>query len=143
MSGDNSAPAGKGTADMYLTPAEVSARFRDLISTRTLSNWRCPSSKADAPPFIRAGGRILYPIDGLVDWELRRRNRWGRNRRRAKVDRKAPLNARMPSVSEERESKKRKPAGRTSTDDTGAAACGLAALARLFRALARLRQSWF
>jgi hypothetical protein len=123
------------SGDKYLTPGDVSARWQGRISTRTLSNWRCPSSKTNGPPNFRFGGRILYRLDDLVEWEVRRQNKSGRNRRRAKVDRKVPLNARMPPVYKERESTKRKRAGRTSSDDTGATACGLAVLARLFRVL--------
>ena len=54
---------------MYLTPAEVSARYGGRISVRTLANWRWSGS---GPKFTRAGGRILYPIRELDDWESRR-----------------------------------------------------------------------
>jgi hypothetical protein len=54
---------------MYLTPDEVSARFGGRITVRTLANWRWAGS---GPKFTRAGGRILYPVKELEDWEERR-----------------------------------------------------------------------
>lgn len=57
------------TPKLFLTPAEVVARYEGKISTRTLANWR---SAGTSPPFTKVGGRILYPLDGLVEWEKKR-----------------------------------------------------------------------
>lgn len=57
---------------LYLTPAEVSARLRGRITVKTLANWRCPSGRGDGPPYLRAGGRILYPVAKLAEWEKAR-----------------------------------------------------------------------
>lgn len=54
---------------LFLTPAEVVQRYEGKISTRTLANWR---SAGTSPPFSKIGGRILYPLDELVEWEKRR-----------------------------------------------------------------------
>lgn len=53
----------------YFTPAEVSERFGNRISVRTLANWRYLGT---GPKFTRLGGRILYPIEALDEWELKR-----------------------------------------------------------------------
>lgn len=53
----------------YLTPEELSARFRGRIAVRTLSNWRCLGT---GPKFVKLGGRILYPLAEVEAWEARR-----------------------------------------------------------------------
>lgn len=62
MQAEPAKPAGEVK---YLTPKEVSKRFRE-ISTRTLSNWRCLGT---GPKYTKIGGRILYPLDELEAWE--------------------------------------------------------------------------
>lgn len=54
---------------LFLTPAELVQRYEGKISTRTLANWR---SAGTSPPFTKVGGRILYPLDELIEWEKRR-----------------------------------------------------------------------
>ena len=54
----------------YLTPAEVSGRYGGKLSTRTLANWRSNKSSG-GPEFIRIGGRILYPVEKIEEWERR------------------------------------------------------------------------
>lgn len=56
--------------EKYLTPAEVSQRYGGKISTSTLSNWR--SSGNGSLPFVKIGGKVLYPLSSLVEWERRR-----------------------------------------------------------------------
>lgn len=56
--------------EKYLTPAEVSQRYGGKINTRTLSNWR--SSGNGSLPFVKIGGKVLYPLSSLVEWERRR-----------------------------------------------------------------------
>ena len=46
---------------------EVVSRYNNQISTRTLANWR---SQGVSPPFTKVGGRILYPIDALEEWDV-------------------------------------------------------------------------
>jgi hypothetical protein len=57
------------TEKEFLTPAEVAARYSQTISVRTLANWR---STKNSPPYVKVGGRVLYPIKDLLAWETRR-----------------------------------------------------------------------
>lgn len=54
---------------VYLTPNELSDRWKGRISVRTLSNWR---SAGTGPRFTKTGGRILYPLHEVTAWETRR-----------------------------------------------------------------------
>lgn len=53
----------------FLTPAEVRDRYRGRISLRTLANWR---STGQGPSFCKVGGRVLYPVAALTEWEGKR-----------------------------------------------------------------------
>jgi hypothetical protein len=53
----------------FLTPHEVAARYNETISVRTLANWR---SSKNSPPYVKVGGRVLYPIEKLIEWEKKR-----------------------------------------------------------------------
>lgn len=57
--------------EVYLTPDEVSQRYRGKIKTRTLSNWRS-SGNAAGPEFTKLGGRVAYPLSKLIEWEQKR-----------------------------------------------------------------------
>jgi hypothetical protein len=57
--------------EVYLTPPELSERFKGLHLT-TLSNWRCGHGKTGGPPYIKAGGKVLYPLSLLQEWEAAR-----------------------------------------------------------------------
>ena len=57
------------TQPQYLTAAEVSAHFQGRISVGTLNNWR---SAGGGPPFRKIGGRVLYPVNELKQWEQSR-----------------------------------------------------------------------
>ena len=50
----------------YLTPQQLSDRYNGNIKVRTLANWRCAGV---GPKFTRAGGRILYDLDRVAEWE--------------------------------------------------------------------------
>lgn len=52
----------------YLTPEEVSNRYRGRVAVRTLANWRCLGI---GPKFSKIGGRILYPLTEIEAWESR------------------------------------------------------------------------
>ena len=52
----------------FLTAQEVSSRYGGKISVRTLGNWR---NLGMGPPFSKIGGRVLYPLAKLVEWEQR------------------------------------------------------------------------
>ena len=53
----------------YLTPSEVSCRYNERVTVRTLANWRWAGN---GPKFTRIGGRILYDLVELVKWEDKR-----------------------------------------------------------------------
>lgn len=53
---------------IYLTPQEVSDRYRGRVAVRTLANWRCLGI---GPRFSKIGGRILYSLSEIQKWESR------------------------------------------------------------------------
>jgi hypothetical protein len=57
------------TSSEYLTPRELAARWRNIVSLSTLDNWR--SSQNRGPRFVKIGGRVLYPVDEVVAYEQR------------------------------------------------------------------------
>jgi len=50
----------------YLTAEEVSERYRGEITVGTLRNWR---AMRIGPPFIKVGKAVLYPVEGLDEWD--------------------------------------------------------------------------
>ncbi len=52
----------------YLTPAELAERWRNVVSLSTLDNWR---SQQRGPRWFKAGGRVLYPVTEIVQYEQR------------------------------------------------------------------------
>jgi hypothetical protein len=52
--------------DRFLTPEEVSQRYRGTIAVGTLRNWR---AMRVGPPFIKIGKAVLYPLDELAAWD--------------------------------------------------------------------------
>jgi hypothetical protein len=55
-------------AEVFLTEAEVAARYRGLVSRGTLRNWR---SQKIGPAFVKVGKSALYPRSALEAWERR------------------------------------------------------------------------
>ena len=47
----------------YLLPGEVAAQIHSDVGT--LANWR---SDGRGPPYIKAGGKVLYPHDAFERW---------------------------------------------------------------------------
>ena len=52
----------------YLTPEEVSERYRGKISVGTLRNWR---AMRIGPAYLKHGKLILYPVEALDEWDRR------------------------------------------------------------------------
>jgi hypothetical protein len=52
--------------DRFLTPEEVSERYRGGISVGTLRNWR---AMRIGPTFVKIGKTVLYPITELDAWD--------------------------------------------------------------------------
>lgn len=53
----------------YLTPEELSGRYKNEISVKTLANWR---SHGGGPKYSKIGGKILYPLNEVQAWEASR-----------------------------------------------------------------------
>jgi hypothetical protein len=56
------------TDEKFLTPQEVSTRYKG-VSEQTLAIWR---HRGKGPRYTKAGGKVLYPLDGLEEWEKSR-----------------------------------------------------------------------
>jgi hypothetical protein len=56
-------------SETFLTPEEVAARYKNAVSTKTLSNWR---SAGTGPKFTKVGGKVLYALSDLAAWESER-----------------------------------------------------------------------
>ncbi|WP_150291003.1 helix-turn-helix domain-containing protein [Sphingobium estronivorans] len=52
--------------DKFLTPEEVSKRYRDTVTVGTLENWR---ALGIGPSYIKVGKAVLYPIEELEAWD--------------------------------------------------------------------------
>lgn len=50
----------------FLTPEEVSKRYRGSVSVGTLRNWRAMKI---GPSFVKIGKAVLYRIDQLEAWD--------------------------------------------------------------------------
>jgi hypothetical protein len=55
-----------GSAERFLTPEEVSQRYRGEISVGTLRNWR---AMRIGPSFVKIGKAVLYPVEHLDAWD--------------------------------------------------------------------------
>lgn len=54
---------------IFLTPDDLVKRYRGQVNKRTLANWR---SHREGPKYTKAGGRVLYPLRHVLDWEDKR-----------------------------------------------------------------------
>lgn len=50
----------------FLTPGQLVARWNGALTVGTLANWR---SKGTGPTFAKLGGRVLYPVAQVTEWE--------------------------------------------------------------------------
>jgi hypothetical protein len=50
----------------FLTPEEVSERYRGVVTLHTLENWR---SLKIGPRYIKIGKAVLYPVEELDSWD--------------------------------------------------------------------------
>lgn len=55
-----------GESMTYLTPEQLSERWGNTVVPRTLANWRC---LAKGPRYMKAGGKVVYPLDEIEAWE--------------------------------------------------------------------------
>jgi hypothetical protein len=54
------------TDKKFLTPEEVSERYRGEVTVGTLRNWR---AMRIGPTFVKIGKAVLYPVDELDAWD--------------------------------------------------------------------------
>ena len=54
---------------VYLTPKDLVERYKGAITLRTLANWRCTG---DGARYTKIGGRVLYPLEAVLEWEKKR-----------------------------------------------------------------------
>lgn len=54
------------TGGKFLTPEEVSERYRGGVSIGTLRNWR---AMRIGPAYLKVGKAVLYPVDELEAWD--------------------------------------------------------------------------
>lgn len=50
----------------FLTPEEVSDRYRQQVTVGTLRNWR---ALRIGPAFVKIGKAVLYPVEQLDAWD--------------------------------------------------------------------------
>ena len=50
----------------FLTPEEVSKRYRGEVTVGTLRNWR---AMRIGPAFVKIGKAVLYPVEQLDAWD--------------------------------------------------------------------------
>lgn len=50
----------------FLTPDEVTERYRGSVSAGTLRNWRAMKI---GPSFVKIGKAVLYPLEELEAWD--------------------------------------------------------------------------
>jgi hypothetical protein len=55
---------------LFLTTAEAAEFLR--LKKHTLENMR---SQGTGPPYRKHGGRVFYPLDGLIEWSENSRRR--------------------------------------------------------------------
>lgn len=53
-------------ADTYLSPTELSARWKDRIKVQTLAKWR---TLRQGPTYTKLGGRVLYKLSDIEAYE--------------------------------------------------------------------------
>jgi hypothetical protein len=67
------------TGDRFLTPEEVSERYRGGITPGTLRNWR---AMRIGPSFVKVGKSVLYPVEELDAWDERNKVKCRASQRR-------------------------------------------------------------
>lgn len=56
----------RDTEDVFITPEELITRYKGRISIKTLANWR---TKGGGPDYTKIGGKIMYRLSAITDWE--------------------------------------------------------------------------
>ena len=56
------------TASELLSVDDLISRWRGQVKATTLATWR---SRRLGPPYVKVGGRVLYPLRALEEYERR------------------------------------------------------------------------
>lgn len=56
------------TASEMLSVDDLISRWRGQVKATTLATWR---SRKLGPPYVKVGGRVLYPVKAVEDYEKR------------------------------------------------------------------------
>jgi hypothetical protein len=56
------------TAAAYFTAEQLVQRWNGVVQKGTLNNWRSAKPRR-GPPFVKIGGRVLYPVADVMEWE--------------------------------------------------------------------------
>ncbi|GJE45877.1 helix-turn-helix transcriptional regulator [Methylobacterium soli] len=51
---------------IFFTANELMKRWESRVSVRTMANWR---SQSTGPKYVKIGGRIVYPVEAVIEWE--------------------------------------------------------------------------
>jgi len=51
--------------ETLLTTRELSKKIR--VAIQTITGWRC-DRPPKGPPYIKLGGKVLYPVDAVDKW---------------------------------------------------------------------------
>lgn len=55
-------------SETLLSVDDLMARWRGQVKATTLATWR---SRKLGPPYVKVGGRVLYPKAGVEEYERR------------------------------------------------------------------------
>jgi hypothetical protein len=53
----------------FLDAGDLVARYNGKVSSKTLANWR---STGNGPAYVKIGGRVMYPLERVEEWEAAR-----------------------------------------------------------------------
>jgi phosphatidylserine decarboxylase len=56
------------TACNLMSVDDLIARWRGQVKAATLATWR---SRRLGPPYVKVGGRVLYPLQAVEEYERR------------------------------------------------------------------------
>ena len=56
------------TASEMLSVDDLISRWRGQVKATTLATWR---SRKLGPPYVKVGGRVLYPVRDVEEYERR------------------------------------------------------------------------
>jgi len=56
----------------FISPKQLYDRYSKSISMQTIANWR---SLGTGPVYTKIGGRVMYRMDDVVEWENSRRRK--------------------------------------------------------------------